>query len=385
MSFVDYIPGISSAVDAIAGIWANERSITNANRQNDIARQFNAQQNELNRDFTLDLQNRNQQFQRDMWDANNQYNTPSAQMQRYRSAGLNPFLLSGVGQVGSGSSTLAASSPASAPSSLGSPSTSPSVSAPRFGLAENFASVRAADANNASSRSVALKNAVEAAMSIKQGFGRRAAQNFLNQIIPQFGISSYEHSMTDRLMSATIDKEEGAAREQSIRADLARRFGADESYARLENLHMQSTELGARIGRMASEAKVNDATINRIAAEIKNLLASAGFTNERSSVYRQAATYIIGNLKYSALQKQYEYDVDESIRNFDLSSAGQNVRLGEYLYNRTTDAVQRIEDIVLPIKKAFKTEVPNLPPSSIRKREYHRGGYTEWLNYVPQQ
>lgn len=46
----------------------------------------------------------NWEQQKDMWNAQNQYNTPSAQMSRYRDAGLNPNLIYGQGSNGNSTS-----------------------------------------------------------------------------------------------------------------------------------------------------------------------------------------------------------------------------------------------------------------------------------------
>lgn len=51
------------------------------------------------------LQEQQNQFNIDMWKLNNEYNSPSAQMQRYQEAGLNPALM--YGQVTPGNSSSA--------------------------------------------------------------------------------------------------------------------------------------------------------------------------------------------------------------------------------------------------------------------------------------
>lgn len=62
----------------------------------------------LANDANRELQKDQQGWNESMWHQQNSYNTPEAQMQRYRDAGLNPNLVLGEGNVGSGS----ASSPA---------------------------------------------------------------------------------------------------------------------------------------------------------------------------------------------------------------------------------------------------------------------------------
>lgn len=64
---------------------------------------FTAQQNKKNREFAEEqAQN---EFDRNvqMWQMQNEYNSPSAQMQRFKDAGLNPHLIYGQGNPGNAS------------------------------------------------------------------------------------------------------------------------------------------------------------------------------------------------------------------------------------------------------------------------------------------
>jgi len=64
-----------------------------ANRQNQrMARQ--------QRDWNWEMQNRQNRFNLSMWNAANEYNTPAAQMERFKDAGLNPHLIYGKGTAG---------------------------------------------------------------------------------------------------------------------------------------------------------------------------------------------------------------------------------------------------------------------------------------------
>lgn len=86
---------------AAANVWSSERSNQSNERINE-ASLFNAHE----------LQQNDFDFQRQMWNDTNNYNTPAAMAQRYREAGINPYLAmqngSGVAsaqqQTGSGGS-----------------------------------------------------------------------------------------------------------------------------------------------------------------------------------------------------------------------------------------------------------------------------------------
>lgn len=82
-----------------------------------ISMPFNAMQNRKAFQQQKYLQQNAQEFQERMWNAGNEYNTPSAQMQRLRDAGVNPnSAFSGVQGTAQGSQPLGAPGVGSAPS-----------------------------------------------------------------------------------------------------------------------------------------------------------------------------------------------------------------------------------------------------------------------------
>lgn len=86
--------------------------------ENDEAQRFQAKEAEKNRDFQEAMLQKQMNYQTDMWNKSNEYNSAQSQMDRYRQAGLNPYMMM-TGGANAGSAT-----------SQGSPSgsSSPSVS-----------------------------------------------------------------------------------------------------------------------------------------------------------------------------------------------------------------------------------------------------------------
>ena len=80
------IGGISGILSGNSANKANLQAVRETNKANAELAKYNWQQ------------------QVDMWNAQNAYNTPSAQMQRYSAAGLNPHLIYGQGSNGNSSS-----------------------------------------------------------------------------------------------------------------------------------------------------------------------------------------------------------------------------------------------------------------------------------------
>ncbi|UIB81349.1 DNA pilot protein [Flyfo microvirus Tbat1_59] len=75
---------LGTAISAGAGLVQGVIGAFTGGAKDRRNRKFTAEQNQLNRDFTLD-----------MWNKEKEYNDPSAQMARYKQAGLNPHLIYG--------------------------------------------------------------------------------------------------------------------------------------------------------------------------------------------------------------------------------------------------------------------------------------------------
>lgn len=59
---------------------------------------------QMNNEFNERMMQKQMDYNMDMWNRQNAYNTPSAQVQRLRNAGLNPSLMMGQGQTGTAAS-----------------------------------------------------------------------------------------------------------------------------------------------------------------------------------------------------------------------------------------------------------------------------------------
>lgn len=69
---------------------------------------FQRQENQATREYNLNLAKLQNQWNLDQWNRENEYNTPAAQMARYRSAGLNPDLMYGQSNLSAASPDMTA-------------------------------------------------------------------------------------------------------------------------------------------------------------------------------------------------------------------------------------------------------------------------------------
>lgn len=94
---------------------------------------FQREENQKTRDYNLNLAKQQNQWNIDQWNRENEYNTPQAQMSRYKAAGLNPDLVYGQ-------QNLSAASPEMTSGEPGSPMDySPVANGPTIGEAASIA------------------------------------------------------------------------------------------------------------------------------------------------------------------------------------------------------------------------------------------------------
>lgn len=113
---------IGAASDAAVAGMQTSASIINTNNTNKANLQISQQTNQANKDIAQMANEHNEAMldkqikqEWDMWNAENEYNSPTAQMQRYADAGVNPYMA--VGNVSSGIAS-SMSSPSAQPAAV---------------------------------------------------------------------------------------------------------------------------------------------------------------------------------------------------------------------------------------------------------------------------
>lgn len=111
MDPLSIISSVGGAVSSIANLIGGNSS---------LRKQIQAQkeENQRNREYNLYLARLQNQWNLDQWQRENDYNSPTAQMARYRKAGLNPNLIYGQQNTAASSPTLT-SGASSAPQDMG--------------------------------------------------------------------------------------------------------------------------------------------------------------------------------------------------------------------------------------------------------------------------
>lgn len=224
------------------------------------------------------------QLQRDwserQWNLNNAYNTPSAIAERQRQAGFNPYLLGS--QLGQGQSTPATanvatsapSAPQMQPARIG--ATSAALNNSMNNLVNYSLQKEAADANAANQQSQSFSQDVQTAQELDKVYpqyrnakGQTMGQMFLEKRLPQTLGANTDNSLVSRSAAAAVQKQEAEAKIAEVQSALESEFGRKRAVQGLAYVDQQITESAARIGKMASDAKVNDASVSKLKAEAK--------------------------------------------------------------------------------------------------------------------
>lgn len=106
-------------------LWNGAKGVTNAfgvstsAYENDEAQSFQAQQAQMNRDWQEQMLQKQFDYQTEMWNKSNEYNSAKSQAQRYREAGLNPYIMMTGGASAGVATSSGTPSGSSAPSVSG--------------------------------------------------------------------------------------------------------------------------------------------------------------------------------------------------------------------------------------------------------------------------
>lgn len=242
-----------------------------ASSENEIARNWQSSENSASRDW-----------QQKMWNLENQYNTPSAMMQRYKDAGLNPYLAGG--QIGAASSDVPSASSVGAPPSLG--GSAASVGSP---LPADFDIMRGlgVSADAADSRAKAVNTLWRTASEIYQNMGKAAFEKFVSTH-PEMTGSDPASALAAREAAARIHQMDVDTAVQDYGLSLTKKFGEKERWQAISESQQRISE---SVARLQVQQKMTDAEIEEIATRcIRNLAETFKLRMEGAKLKVDAAT-----------------------------------------------------------------------------------------------
>lgn len=250
-----------SLVNGISNLLGTTSTNSANARQNELNRQWQSQENELSRQFTREQDQASRYFtaqqnelsrdwQEKMWNLQNQYNTPSAMMQRYKDAGMNPFLSQmaqlgqGAGSAGTPASSATAPMSGSAPMS-GAPSSIPMV-APRFDLSLQDMGIAS---NIANQHANTQQQKWETYQYIREHVGRDAAKRFLDGNPDMFQSSDPDNDPWMKSYKRAEMRENLANDRASWELSLSKLYGVKQAEQAIYHVNKLCEDLDSQINK----------------------------------------------------------------------------------------------------------------------------------------
>lgn len=254
-----------------------------------------ARENSLNRKYNLQLAMMQNKLNRQQWQMENAYNSPSAQIQRMRAAGLNPDMMYGGGVSGN----LSASSPSmtsGAPSSpmdftaLGSKRTIGDVAIQAAQLAQVKAQTKniEADTTKKGHESDILASDASFRDAINQGqldLTRMQIRNINSDMQVNNSQMMKMRAETRKLYQET----ENLMKSYDLIKSQIANMDADTAYKQLRGI-LDSKETGALVNKLAADTNLSRAEcraiVSRLPYELLGLKADAAYTQEQTDLVK---------------------------------------------------------------------------------------------------
>lgn len=319
------LAGFSALVAALSSQQTNLVNQEMQEKQN----QYNTAEAQKQRDFELQMQEQQNQFAVNQAEVERNYNTPSAQLARLRSAGINPFI--GQNSIGASDSTVA--SPSSAPSGA-------SASSPLSALMQNpfesanssamsLAQMYGIDAQAGNQMAQRDKTAVEVAKGIYDITGsKQSSQDYL---FNQLGRMESGDSPYMRQALADVNSRELQNQYQKLQNELSAKYGAKSAESRIANIEMDTTRKVAEIGRMASENRLNEQKIKELASQMVANYAKAGLDLSNTNTVNALRSGLVAQLNLQN-SGQSLINYNQSMKNTILGYDKED-RKAQYLYD----------------------------------------------------
>lgn len=234
-------------------------------------------------------------YSKQLWEANNEYNSPKNQVKLLREAGLNPYVYSHGSDIGTGTSGSPASSPTAPSVAKGSGS---AAAMPAFHDVGSLIMEGSALKNDKMRSFAQLVEAYPKILEACDGDVKRAAS-----IVKQLaGISGLKGDKLYGNIVNQYNKQEAEAVKAGVEANLAQKYGDRQASNMIAQSEAIINESFARVRKMASDANVNDATIEEIGSKIARNVAEAWKLRKEGNKYVADAATVNALRKYLVSQ-----------------------------------------------------------------------------------
>lgn len=352
------IAGGSALVSGVSGL-IDSSSTNSANKQiNAENREWQSKENEKSRLWSQREWDR--QFEK-----TNLYNTPSAQKERLRQAGYNPYMING--QVGGSNTASSPSTPNDG--ARGVPSSIP-VQRSDYGFVSqagqqatsSYLAVKSTDANVANQTMQTERQAIDNAKELYRFTGdKKVAERYLNTELGRTRGALYNmnNSPYARQVFAEADRAQAESEYARSLADLKAAYGDKEVRSALRLQSLSGDKLKSELLSLAKDRSKSDADIAKLVSEkIKNYAEAYKINADAETINATRDLIIAGMTKDNAIKdsqsKIASYEESESRTRFvQRHKARQymvsDVGMDNALHNQVTEdneALNRLNKIV---------------------------------------
>lgn len=268
----------SSLISGAASLGSSIMGSMNQNKANRLTKE----ENEKNRSWQSEENQKARDYNTEMWNLQNAYNTPSAQRERLKEAGYNPWM------SGSGSPQSVAG--AVAPSPSGGPSTSSQFGAYRpadgFGLSSALdllfrGKKISADVSNQNVDTMlkALRSYSDSLKNLGDE-GKKAAYGNLQKIMKSLGYDDKMVNDLNRSINYEYLNTKLNADKQSLEYFLLNKYGDKQGKAKYDETMQTISNLQQEFNVMKSQKRLNDASSNKLAKDAALSIAKTLTENE---------------------------------------------------------------------------------------------------------
>lgn len=251
-------------------------------------------------------------------------NSPSAQMARYREAGLNPYLImQHEGNIGA-----AASPSVGTPNAPGAPSVNQRHVIPLQGIDfGGLSNLLVASSEAKRNESQTLQNTIDFIEKVGKNLGWPQARSLSRELL---GVNGIQNSQTERMVESVIRQNELDSERLKIENDLTSRFGAKQAQKVLDVQQAQIDEYFAKVDKLFSDIDVNNANLAEIQKRI-DVLASEYVRNlAQAFASRKEGEKFVVDAEYYKSMKAL---TDTSVQREEFNNYFNQTYVGSSRYN----------------------------------------------------
>lgn len=251
-------------------------------------------------------------------------NSPSAQMARYREAGLNPYLImQHEGNIGS-----AAVPSIGTPTAPSAPSVNQRQVIPMQGIDfGGLSNLLIASSQTKRNNAEAVSRLIQSLPELGKSLGWDNARSFALEMLGIYGVNG---SQEERLIENSIRTQELSLQRSEMENEIVSLYGKDKAALVNQNLIFEGQKIVAEINRLYSEKKLNDQSVSELITRSVRNVAEASKLSADAETVNQLRQYVVKSADMQAsmdamdkIEMQADFVQRTEARSWQMSDEGR--------------------------------------------------------------